>query len=186
MALMRLDVNALKCASSFQRDSLANPGSGAVDKMTSELVPRVSSPSNSESTILTVYELSTWIPGTMWAKEMDIINPLVDKELPPRTSPTIQVVPVMERTNKFLNEAFTTKLSPLQCKTLRSHYTLQQNKLTKTLFLDTMMASYVLERHEINGPHCRHYRGEYWKQWGHSLNCWRPSMTMSPSYQWIK
>ena len=141
MTLLRQDVDRLMRASLLQRDQSTNPGSGAADNMTSELVPPAPPPSNSESASAMVLEPPHRIPGTTWAEEMDMISPLVDDETPPGTTPTIQVVPVSERTNKFLNEAFATKLTPVQRKTLRSQYTLPQNELTKNPILDTMLAS---------------------------------------------
>ena len=141
MTLLRQDVDRLMRASSLQRDQSTNPGSGAADNMTSELVPPAPPPSNSESASAMVLDSPHRIPGTTWAEEMDMISPLVDDETPPGTTPTIQVVPVSERTNKFLNEAFATKLTPVQRKTLRSQYTLPQNELTKNPILDTMLAS---------------------------------------------
>ena len=51
----------------------------------------------------------------------------------------INVVPVTDRTNQFLNGAFTNKMTGTECCTLRSAYTLPQNELTRALFLDTMM-----------------------------------------------
>ena len=48
----------------------------------------------------------------------------------------------MKQINKFLNEVFTTKLTSVQRKTLQSHYALPQNELTKTPFLDGMLASH--------------------------------------------
>ena len=140
MTLLRQDVNHLMSASSLQRDQSTNPGSGAADNMTSELVPPTPPPLNSKSASATVLEPPHRIPGTTWAEEMDMISPLVD-ETPPGITPMIQVVPVSERTNKFLNEAFATKLTPVQRKTLRSQYTLPQNELMKNLILDTMLAS---------------------------------------------
>ena len=141
MTLLRQDVDRLMRASSLQHDQSTNPGSGTADNMTSELVPPTPPPSNSESASATVLELPHRIPGTTWAEEMDMISPLVDDKTPPGTTPTIQVVPVSERTDKFLNETFATKLTPVQRKTLRSQYTLPQNELTKNPILDTMLAS---------------------------------------------
>ena len=141
MTLLRQDVDRLMRASSLQRDQSTNPGSGAADNMTSKLVPPAPPPSNSESASATVLEPPHRIPGTTWAEEMDMISLLVDDETPLGTTPTIQVVPVSERTNKFLNEAFATKLTPVQRKTLRSQYTLPQNELTKNPILDTILVS---------------------------------------------
>ena len=141
MTLLRQDVDRLMRASSLQRDQSTNPGSGAADNMTSELFPPAPPPSNNESASATVLEPPHRIPGTMWAEEMDMISPLVDDETPPGITPTIQVVPVSERTNKFLNETFATKLTPVQRKTLWSQYTLPQSELTKNPILDTMLVS---------------------------------------------
>ena len=56
-------------------------------------------------------------------------------------SASISVVPVTDRTNQFLNGAFTNKMTGTERHALRSTYTLPQNKLTRAPFLDTMMAS---------------------------------------------
>ena len=58
-----------------------------------------------------------------------------------RAAPTIQVVPVSKRTNQFLDQVFSVELHPNDRKKLRSQYSLPQNELTKTPFLDTMMAN---------------------------------------------
>jgi len=79
---------------------------------------------------------------------------------PTETAPTIQVVPVSERTNQFLDQAFSVELHPNDREKLRSQYTLPQNELTKMPFLDTMMsnqcASSTKTLHAI--------QDEYWKQ----------------------
>jgi len=50
---------------------------------------------------------------------------------PTGTAPIIQVVPVSERINKFLNDVFSTELSSADRRKLRSQHTLPQNELTK-------------------------------------------------------
>jgi len=82
-------------------------------------------------------------PGqsSSWAKEMDLRDPLLDDADPTKESAVIKVIPVTERTNGFLNDAFTSKMSGADRHALRSKYTLPQNDLTRAPFLDAMMAS---------------------------------------------
>ena len=114
MALMHQDVDTLKHASSLQHDSSTNPGVGNVDNTTSELVLLPHTPSD-DTTM--AYLPSSRSEGTMWAKEMDVL----EEELPPGTTLAIEVVLVTEWTNKFLNEAFSIQLTPVQRKNLRNH-----------------------------------------------------------------
>ena len=131
MASIRQDVDALKHASSLQGDDPTTPGQGSAG-IPSELAPRPSPDDTTDPSYLP----SSRIVGTTWAEEMEIRD-----GTPTVTASTIQVVPVSERTNKFLDNAFSTELDPSERKKLRSHYTLPQNELTKTPFLDTMMAN---------------------------------------------
>ena len=153
MTLLRQDVDRLMRASSLQRDQSTNPGSGAADNMTSELVPPAPPPSNSESANAMVLEPPHRIPGTTWAEEMDMISPLVDDETPPGTTPTIQVVPVSERTNKFLNEAFAMKLTPVQRKTLRSQYYVAAERTDEKPNFGHNVGVPMFQYHQIYGPH---------------------------------
>ena len=142
MTLICRDMDALKLASLLQpNNNTAGPSTEIVDKTASELVPHTSTPSSSISATLTTFEPPARTSKTTWADEMDIVDPPVQDLSDLGRSPTIQVVPVIDRTNKFLNKAFSTQLAPVERKTLRSHYTLPQNELTKTPILDTMIAS---------------------------------------------
>jgi len=73
----------------------------------------------------------------MWAEEIEIRQ----DGTPTEDAPTIQVVPVSEQTNQFLDQVFSVELHPNDRKKLRNQYTLPQNELTKMPFLDTMMAN---------------------------------------------
>ena len=95
MTLIRRDMDALKLVSSLQPNSTAGPSTGVMDKTASELPPCTSAPSSSISATLTTYKPPAQILKTMWADEMDIVDPPV--EIDPSSSgslPTIQVVPV--------------------------------------------------------------------------------------------
>ena len=94
---------------------------------------------------LTILNSTTRIQGVMWAEEMDIRDPMLDDDDPSSAAAgvpaAISVVPVTDRTNQFLNGAFTNKMTGTEGCTLRSAYTLPQNELTRAPLLDTMMAS---------------------------------------------
>jgi len=72
---------------------------------------------------------------------MDLRDQLLDDDDPTKDAATIKVVPVTERMNKLLNEAFITKMAGAERLKLWSKYTLPQNELTRAPFLDAMMAS---------------------------------------------
>ena len=134
MALICQDVDTLKQVSMPQGDNSMDSGVEAVGG-SSELVPPPPTPSEDDAGLS--YLPSPRIEGITWAEEMDSLEETSQGP----TTPVVQVVPVSEWTNKFLNEAFYTEKSSADHKKLRSQYTLLQNELTKTPFLDTMMAS---------------------------------------------
>ena len=76
-----------------------------------------------------------------WAEEMELRDPLLDDDKPAKGAAPIKVVPVTDRTNQLLTEAFTSKMTGAERRTLRASYTLPQNDLTRAPFLDAMMAS---------------------------------------------
>lgn len=81
-----------------------------------------------------VVETTTCIPGTSWGKEMDNQDPLSDDDDSEGTTSRIHVVPVTERTDKFLTELFSHRFCI-------EKYMLPKNEQTKAPFLDAMMGS---------------------------------------------
>ena len=78
MVSIHHDVDALKSASSLQRSDSQRPGDA--DYMAEESALLSSQPSGSGVANNTVVETTTHIPGTSWAEEMDIRDPLSDDD----------------------------------------------------------------------------------------------------------
>ena len=139
MASMRQDVDALKRASSLQRDASEEVvDNGDVNDTADESASLPSQPlaNSSGSAAHNSTQLS------LWAEEMELRDPLLDDDdEPAKGAAPIKVVPVTDRTNQLLTEAFTSKMTGAERRTLRASYTLPQNDLTRAPFLDAMMAS---------------------------------------------
>ena len=136
---MHQDVDALKRASSLQRDAseeVVNNGDANDTADESALLPSQPLANSSGSAAHNSTQLSSW------AEEMELRNPLLDDDdEPAKGAAPIKVVPVTDRTNQLLTEAFTSKMTGTERRTLRASYTLPQNDLTRAPFLDAMMAS---------------------------------------------
>ena len=126
MALIRQDVNGLKRASSFQPNNSEEPvDTGATDETADDSVP----PPNqllisNNSSLVTQNTGPASSQSSSWAEEMDNRDPLLDDDDPEAGTRSINVVPVTERTNTFLIETFTRKMTGAERRELRSHYTL--------------------------------------------------------------
>ena len=154
MASIHQDVDALKRESTSQRDpSREADDDGTADETgedSLQLVTRpleTSSGSSPPKTASNAQAVS-WAQTTTsngqavsWAEEMDMRDPLLDDDAPTKDSDRIAVVPVTSRTNQFLDDAFTKRMTGAERRDLRSHYTLPQNDLTRAPFLDAMMGS---------------------------------------------
>ena len=141
MASIRQDVNALKRESMLQHTpSSAVDDDGAADETVDDSPHTAARPpgknNNDSSPKTTCHSQSA-----SWSEEMDVRDPLLDDDVPTKDSAPIKVVPVTSRTNDFLNEAFTKRMSGADRRSLRSQYILPQNNLTRAPFLDTMMGS---------------------------------------------
>ena len=80
MVSIRQDIDALKLASSFQRNNTQRPGGpGAVDNASEESVPLSNQPSSSGTASNMVVEATSRIPGTTWVEEMEIRDPMSDE-----------------------------------------------------------------------------------------------------------
>ena len=133
MALIRQDVDALKRESSFQpctSEEVVDDRGG--DDTTDDSVQPSGQPLANSSGGLAAQDTTALNQGSLWAEEMDVRDPLLDDDLPTKGAVPINVVPVTERIDKFLNEAFTLKMTGADRRFLRSLYTLPQNQLTRT------------------------------------------------------
>jgi len=138
MASIRQDVDALKLESSHQRRPPGEEADNDGDDTTAQLPGQLLATHDSGRT---GQEPAACNQGSSWAEEMDSVDPLLDNDEPTPEAARVKVVPVMDRTNKFLTEAFSRRISGAGRRALHSHYTLPQNELTRAPFLDTMMAS---------------------------------------------
>ena len=110
MALICQNVNALKCESSFQHCTLEEVVDNKEgDETVDNSVQPPGQPLANNSNGLEAQDTTILNQGSSWAKEMDVHNPLLDDDLPAKGAP-IKVVPVVDRTDKFLNEVFTCKM----------------------------------------------------------------------------
>ena len=144
MASIRQDVNTLKCESTLQcNTSREGVDNGEVDETADESAPLPTRPLTNNNSGSPPKDTTGHDQSSSWAKEMEVRDPLLDDNAPRKDAISIRVVPVTDRTNKFLNKAFrfTSKMSGANRRSLCSHYTLPQNDLTRAPFLDTMMAS---------------------------------------------
>ena len=77
---------------------------------------------------LTILNSTTRIQGVTWAEEMDIRDPMLDDDNPSSAAAgvpaAISAVPVTDRTNQFLNGAFTNNMTGTEGRALRSAYIL--------------------------------------------------------------
>ena len=134
MAAIRQDVDGLKRASLLQPPTSSEVvDGGSADETADDSAPHPHQPLASNSSGLVPQD---------WADDMpDNRKLLLDDNDSTSGVSLINVVPVTDRTNKFLNEAFTSKMTSTERRKLRSHYTLPQNQLTRAPFLDAMMAT---------------------------------------------
>ena len=143
IALICQDVDRLKRASLFQPNNSEEPvDTRAADETADDSVPPPNQLlTSNNSSLVTQNTGPASSQSSMWAEEMDNRDPLLDDNDPEAGTKPINVIPVTERTNTFLTEAFTCKMTGAERRELRSHYTLPQNELIRAPFLDTMMAS---------------------------------------------
>ena len=120
MALICQDVDMLKRANSIQHNTSEEVVDiGIADETTDK--------SALFSNQLLSHQHSS--QHSSWAEEMNIRDPQLDDDDPTSESMEINVIPVTEQTNRFLTHAFTKKISGVDRRKLRSHYTLPRMNL---------------------------------------------------------
>lgn len=141
MASIRQDVDALKRESTSSRNPPKEADNNETADETAEDPPPQLVTRPPERSASPPKDAASNSHTTSWAEEMDVRDPLLDDDVPTKDSARIAVVPVTSRTNQFLDDAFTKKMSGAERRSLRSQYTLPQNDLTRAPFLDAMMGS---------------------------------------------
>ena len=132
MASIRQDVDALKRESSHQRrppgEEADRDGDNTTDE-SAQLPGQLLATHDSGRTGQEPAACNQGSSSSSWAEEMDSVDLLLDNDEPTPEAARVKVVPVTDRTNKFLTEAFSRRISGADRRALHSHYTLPQEGL---------------------------------------------------------
>ena len=115
VALICQNVDGLKHASSFQPNNFEEPvDTGTTDENADDSVlPPNQLLTSSNSNLVTQNTSPASSQSSSWAEEMDNWDPLLHDDDPEAGTRPINIIPVTERTNTFLTEAFTHKMEPV-------------------------------------------------------------------------